>query len=190
MTGVQTCALPICAKSSVGATEFCIQHGGGRRCHHVGCTKSSQGATEFCIQHGGGRRCQHVGCTKSSVGAKFCVQHGGGRRCIVTSAHVLEAFPPSAGYANGTLSWGCFAALHPERAKSKIRKEHLVLAKLQRRCTKLFEECDRATWDCPVEGGCSLKRPDMALDFGTQVVIIEVDELQHEEASCWDEILA
>ncbi len=32
-----------------------------------------------------------------------------------------------------------------------------------------------------------MKRPDMALDFGTQVVIIEVDELQHEEASCWDE---
>ena len=41
--------------------------------------------------------------------------------------------------------------------------------------------------DCPVEGGCSLKRPDLALDFGTHVVVIEVDEAQHDEASCWDE---
>ena len=62
-----------------------------------------------------------------------------------------------------------------------------MLAELQSRCADIFEECNRATWDCPVEGGCSLKRPDMALDFGTQVVIVEVDELQHEEASCWDE---
>ena len=38
-----------------------------------------------------------------------------------------------------------------------------------------------------VEGGCSLKRPDLALDFGTRIVVVEVDEAQHDEASCWDE---
>ncbi len=33
-----------------------------------------------------------------------------------------------------------------------------------------------------------MKRPDLALDFGTHVVVIEeVDEAQHDEASCWDE---
>jgi hypothetical protein len=62
-----------------------------------------------------------------------------------------------------------------------------VLAELQRRCKEVLEEAGQITWDCPVEGGCSLKRPDMALDFGTHAVVIEVDEGQHEEAACWDE---
>ena len=106
---------------------------------------------------------------------------------MVESVHAMDAVAPFASYANRTLCWGCFAALHPELAKSKVRKEHLVLGELERRCIDIFERCGRATWDCPVEGGCSLKRPDLALDFGTHVVVIEVDELQHDEASCWDE---
>ena len=32
-----------------------------------------------------------------------------------------------------------------------------------------------------------MKRPDMALDFGPYVVVVEVDEWQHDETSCWDE---
>jgi len=99
----------------------------------------------------------------------------------------MEPIPPYAGYANSTLCWGCFTALHPDLAKSKVRKEHLVLAELERRCPDVFEQCAKAVWDCPVEGGCSLKRTDMALDFGTYAVVVEVDEIQHDEASCWDE---
>ena len=99
----------------------------------------------------------------------------------------MDAFAPYASYAKSTLCWGCYTPLHPDLAKSKVRKEHLVLSELERRCIDIFEQCGRATWDCAVEGGCSLKRPDLALDFGTHVVVIEVDELQHDEASCWDE---
>ena len=32
-----------------------------------------------------------------------------------------------------------------------------------------------------------MKRPDLALDFGTHAVVVEVDEAQHEVAPCWDE---
>ncbi len=106
---------------------------------------------------------------------------------MVSSVHVMDAVTPYANYANRTLCWGCFTALHPDLAKSKVRKEHLVLSELERRCIDIFEQCGRATWDCPVEGGCSMKRPDLSLDFGTHVVVIEVDEIQHDEASCWDE---
>ncbi len=106
---------------------------------------------------------------------------------MISSVHVMDAVAPYAGYAKGTLCWGCFTALHPELAKSKVRKEQFVLSELERRCIDILEQCGRATWDCPVEGGCSLKRPDLALDFGTHVVVIEVDEAQHDEASCWDE---
>ncbi len=62
-----------------------------------------------------------------------------------------------------------------------------MLCELERRCPDVFEQCVKAVWDCPVEGGCSLKRPDMALDFGPYAIVVEVDEWQHDEASCWDE---
>ena len=106
---------------------------------------------------------------------------------MVASAHVLDDVTPHAKYADGTLCWGCFTAIHPDLAKSKVRKEHFVLAELQRRCIDIFAKCRRTTWDCPVEGGCSLKRPDLALDFDTHAVVVEVDEAQHDMASCWDE---
>jgi len=77
--------------------------------------------------------------------------------------------------------------LHPEKARSKVRKEVMVLAELERLCPDIYERAIRRTWDCPVEGGCSLKRPDMLLDFGTWMVDVEVDEKYHGDLSCWDE---
>jgi hypothetical protein len=78
-------------------------------------------------------------------------------------------------------------ALHPEQAKSKVKKEIMVLAEMERRCPDIYERANERVWDCRVEGGCSLRRPDMLLDFGTWAVIIEVDESYHDEKSCWDE---
>ena len=72
---------------------------------------------------------------------------------MVKSVHVMDVVAPYAKYAKGTLCWGCFTALHPDLAKSKVRKEHLVLSELERRCIDILEQCGRATWDCPVEGG-------------------------------------
>jgi hypothetical protein len=100
--------------------------------------------------------------------------------------HTLDEFPPWAGY-EGQLCWGCFVALHPEKAKCKVRKEHAVLAELERRCPTVFQSTLKAVWDCPVEGGCSLKRPDMLLDFDTHALCIEVDEEYHSQLPCWDE---
>jgi hypothetical protein len=77
--------------------------------------------------------------------------------------------------------------LHPERARSKVRKEIMVLAEMDRRCPDIYEQANERVWDCRVEGGCSLRRPDMLLDFGTWAVVIEVDEAYHDEKSCWDE---
>jgi len=69
-------------ESAAGATDFCIAHGGGRRCQYGGCTKSAaEGAKGFCIAHARGRPRQYGGCTKSAGGTGFCIAHGGGRRC-------------------------------------------------------------------------------------------------------------
>ncbi len=78
------CTFEGCTKSAVGATDFCVRHGGGKRCKFEGCTKSAIRVTDFCAKHGGGKRCAFEECTKSAQGATdFCIQHGGGRRCSV-----------------------------------------------------------------------------------------------------------
>jgi hypothetical protein len=60
----------------------------------------------------------------------------------------------------GRLCWWCLAALYPHRAKSCIRREHLVLAELQRLLPEIADAVQEITWDSAVRGGCSLKRPD------------------------------
>ncbi|CAL5425713.1 unnamed protein product [Camellia sinensis] len=42
---------------SGGRTDFCVRHGGSKRCKSEGCGKSAQGSTDFCKAHGGGKRC-------------------------------------------------------------------------------------------------------------------------------------
>jgi hypothetical protein len=42
------------------------------------------------------------------------------------------------------------------------------------------------TWACdkPVTGGCLRRRPDMCCDLGDQVVMVEIDENQHDTYDC------
>ena len=46
--------------------QYCVAHGGGRRCEHDNCSKVAQSGTKLCVAHGGGRRCQTDGCQKSA----------------------------------------------------------------------------------------------------------------------------
>jgi hypothetical protein len=80
---VSICNNECCFKRARATTQFCVAHGGGKRCKHVGCTKMAQvGGTPHCINHGGGKRCHHHGCSKSAIsGTGSCTSHGGGRRC-------------------------------------------------------------------------------------------------------------
>ena len=38
--------------------------------------------------------------------------------------------------------------------------------------------------DSVVQDGCSKKRPDICIDLGSHVIIVEVDENQHQNYSC------
>ncbi len=42
------------------------------------------------------------------------------------------------------------------------------------------------TWICDmrIEGGCSTRRPDLFLDMGSHIVIVEVDENKHDAYDC------
>ena len=62
-----------------------------------------------------------------------------------------------------------------------------MLAELQRRLPWLGERATQLIWDCPVPGGCTLKRPDMLYRLEDRFVQVEVDEEGHEDLSCADE---
>ena len=67
---------------------------------------------------------------------KLCVAHDGGPRCTRRDAHVVFDMPPPAYYTVDAvrLCRGCYVALHPDKAKVKVLKEHFVLAELQGIC--------------------------------------------------------
>ena len=59
-------------------------------------------------------------------------------------------------------------------------KEHHVVDKLKEH----FENKFTMRFDKIVEGGCSRRRPDVAIDFGSHCLMIEIDENQHYNYSC------
>lgn len=75
----------------------------------------------------------------------------------------------------------CYVNMFPDRAitRNYKTKESCVVKYVK----DTYEEYDWIA-DKKVEGGCSKRRPDLMLDLGYQVVIIEVDENQHTDYEC------
>ena len=75
----------------------------------------------------------------------------------------------------------CFVNLFPDEpnARNYKTKEKAVAEHV----SSVFTEY---TWitDKKVQDGCSKKRPDLLLDLGMQVIIVEVDENQHIDYDC------
>jgi hypothetical protein len=70
----------------------------------------------------------------------------------------------------------CYMHLFPDKPVSrnyKTKERHVI-----EHVTAQFQY---VTWiiDKPINGGCSKRRPDLMLDLGYQIVIIEIDENQH-----------
>ncbi len=71
----------------------------------------------------------------------------------------------------------CFVHLYPTEPvarKYKTKENHVT--------TFLKEKFPNVTWKCDkrVEDGCSRRRPDLLLEMGTHIVIVEVDENSHD----------
>jgi hypothetical protein len=75
----------------------------------------------------------------------------------------------------------CYMNLFPDKPVSRNykTKEHAVAEFVKTTFQGL-------TWiaDKQVSGGCSKKRPDLLLDLGYQVIIVEIDENQHVDYDC------
>ncbi|CAM9664700.1 unnamed protein product [Ectocarpus sp. 6 AP-2014] len=91
---------PNCPKSAQSKTNFCVRHGGGRKCSIPGCLKVARGRTSHCAAHGGGVRCCVESCNKAAVGReRMCRSHQ--RRSKNASAAAAAAAAASAAAAGG-----------------------------------------------------------------------------------------
>jgi hypothetical protein len=71
----------------------------------------------------------------------------------------------------------CFVNIYPERpiARNYKTKEKYVVDRIREK----FSDFDWIS-DRKISGGCSKRRPDLFLDLGFQVIIIEIDEYAHD----------
>ena len=75
----------------------------------------------------------------------------------------------------------CYVNLHPDTNISrnhKTKEKHIV--------DRIIQEFPHFSWitDKKIIDGCSRRRPDMLLDMGSHIIIIEIDEYQHKNYDC------
>lgn len=76
----------------------------------------------------------------------------------------------------------CYCILHPDAIiprKYKLKEHHVTDALKEH-----FKEEITMVFDKRVEGGCSKRRPDIMIDFGSHCLMIEIDENKHTNYSC------
>jgi hypothetical protein len=116
-----------------------------------------------CKECGRGR-CQSDACSiyNDTEKPRASISYRGVRMCITCYNHTVLGGKP----------------------KTMVRKEQFILAEVQRQLPEL--EDFFVLWDCPIDGGCSGKRPDMLFDFKIGCLVIEIDEDAHryEDPTC------
>jgi hypothetical protein len=75
----------------------------------------------------------------------------------------------------------CFMQTFPNEpvARNYKTKERNVVDNIKR----VFPDVDWI-WDRKISGGCSQRRPDLFLDMGTHIIIVEIDENKHDTYDC------
>jgi hypothetical protein len=75
----------------------------------------------------------------------------------------------------------CYMHLFPDKPVSRNykTKEYAVVDRITQTFTSF-------TWiaDKKVQDGCSLRRPDLLLDMGSHIIIVEIDENKHTDYDC------
>lgn len=141
----------------------CIECMGRNICCHL---KRKQ----FCLECNGSAFCAH-GKRKA-----YCKEHGNGKKlCLSPWCETIV----SKKFKHYCLQ--CFIHLFPDEAVSHNyrTKEKTIVDSITNRFKKY-------TWvpNKKVQDGCSKRRPDLLLDLGNQVLIIEIDENQHIDYDC------
>ncbi len=158
----------------------CKECFGSEICEH-GKNKSQ------CKECGGSAFCEHgkrKSCCKKCGGSQICYHGKHKSRCkecggtSLCKSHWCETIknPKYEGFC-----LNCFIHLFPDKPNTrnyKTKEKDVV-----DRITHAFPDF---TWvaDKRVQDGCSARRPDLLLDLGTHIIIVEVDENKHTDYDC------
>lgn len=190
--------------------EFCLTHKledminvRDKTCKFEGCKTipiyNYEGKTnaEFCTKHKlesmidvKHKTCNFEGCKtipnynyKGKTKGEFCSSHKlegmvnvVNKTCLTPYCEILPSNKNYEGYCSR-----CFMYTFPDKpmARNYKTKEKTVE-------DFILEQIPEVDWvfDKRVMDGCSKRRPDLLVDLGEQVVIVEVDENQHEDYDC------
>jgi len=174
-----------------------------RKCAEVGCTKSpsfnyvGENRAMYCNDHKledmidvKHDKCENVGCNlrplfniPTEKRGRFCLIHKNldmtdviSRKCISEWCNTISTYNKHEGYC-----LFCYINLFPD--KPVVRNYKTKETYIVNHVRKIFPNF---TWitDRRVQDGCSRRRPDLLLDLGYQVLVIEIDENQHNNYDC------
>lgn len=172
--GTQTCPHQLRKSrcSECNGSEIC-SHGNNKHncisCHGKNVCEHNKLQYQ-CIECHGNRTCIHDKRTSACI---ICTPSSGCQHC-----HMISII----GSKWNPYCFRCYCVLNPDAViprKYKL-KEHHVIDKLKEN----FQEKFTMRFDKIVEGGCSRRRPDVAIDFGSHCLMIEIDENKHTNYSC------
>ena len=177
-----------------------------KTCQHLDCNKQpsynfvGQSKSIYCKDHKvmdmvcvKNKTCQHLDCNKQPsynfVGqtqAIYCKEHKKSGMVDVNNklckthlcgTHITKKYE---GYC-----YRCFIYMRPDSPliRNYKTKERHVVNKIQMWLNQNYQDLN-ISFDKKIQGGCSLRRPDMFMDLLTHVIVIEVDENQHKQTPC------
>jgi hypothetical protein len=174
-----------------------------KKCEKAGCTQIPSynfigySTARFCLQHKLDtmvdtvhKKCIIPECIRrpiynTSLESKplFCINHKTNEMIDVANKKCISEWCVHRSYRPSFLGYCtfCFIHMYPDQpAVRNYKTKEVAVAEYILTC---FSEM---TWikDKRIQDGCSRRRPDLFLDLGYQVIIIEVDENQHIDYDC------
>jgi len=189
--------------------RFCAEHktdemidGKHMRCEYVGCsiapTFNEPGYTrpKMCSTHKTETMIDvfHTKCIfdecnlravynfKNIKSAKYCINHkDNGMIDVFSKVCLSEWCSTKVSNKYDEYCFFCYINLFPDKpiTRNYKTKEKTIV-------DSVIETFPQMTWysDKKIVDGCSKKRPDLLLDLGNQVIIVEIDENQHNAYDC------
>jgi hypothetical protein len=165
----------------------CIECGGSELCEHIILKK-------LCKICDGSKLCCHdkdkYHC-KECHGGAYCLHNNNKRYCKECNGTALcehnrvktrcKECNGSRICRHGKYKGYCYMHLFPDKEYCRNHK-----TKEKSVADFILENFSNFTWICDkkVQDGCSKRRPDLLLDLGHQVIIVEVDENMHTDYDC------
>jgi hypothetical protein len=180
-----------------------------KKCEHDGCATiplynvEGESKGRFCADHKQddmvdvkNKKCEQIGCTKipafnveGESKRRFCADHKQDGMINVLATYCIgPGYPCDTQVYSSKVYEGyclrCFVYLFPDKPVARNYKNKELAVK-----DFIESKFPDFTWisDKRIQGGCSRRRPDLFLDMGFQVLMIEVDEHQHTDYNCSSE---